>query len=142
MSYRNESLEQLVIDFLSKVDKATSLLEEKFGTPYILGLWRTNKIDQCGTVVGDITYELHGVGCAVYLPEVCIDFDYGPEGRTDGFDIWRLYVFACELPLKYKKYTNKKTLEAEFKEYIALGKFEKMSLDKLYFLKNCDDSES
>lgn len=127
MNYRNESLEQLIFDFLLMVDKATSLFEEKFGTPCILRLWRSNKIERCGTVAGDITYELHGVGCAVYFPDLCIDFDYGPDGRTDGFDVWRLYIFACELPLKYKKYTDKAVLENEFKEYVTLGKIEKMS---------------
>ncbi|MHC8298847.1 DUF6896 domain-containing protein [Pseudomonas sp. ZS1P83] len=138
MNYRNESLEQLIFDFLSMVDKATSLLEEKFGTRCILRLWRTNKIERCGTVVGDVTYELHGVGCAVYFPDLCIDFDYGPEGRTDGFDVWRLYIFACELPLKYKKYTDKAVLESEFKQYVAIGKVEKMSnsTGELYFFKN------
>jgi len=83
MNYRNESLEQLIFDFLSMVDKATSLLEEKFGTRCILRLWRSNKIERCGTVVGYITYELHGFGCAVYFPDLCIDFDYGPDDRTD-----------------------------------------------------------
>jgi hypothetical protein len=88
-------------------------------------------------VAGVITYELHGVGCAVYFPDLCIDFDYGPDDRTDGFDVWRLYIFACELPLKYKKYTDKGVLENEFKEYVTLGKVEKISssTDELYFLR-------
>jgi hypothetical protein len=137
MNRRNDSLEQLVSDFLSMVDKATELLREKFGTKCILRLWRSNEIERCGTITGDITYELHGVGCAVYFPELCIDFDYGPEGRTDGFDVWRLYIFACESPQKYKKYTDKNVLKAEFEEYLNLGSFEKMSDSPggLYFFK-------
>ncbi|UVL42179.1 hypothetical protein LOY55_08730 [Pseudomonas sp. B21-040] len=121
MSHRNDSLEQLVSDFLSMVDKATDLLEEKFGTRCILRLWRANKIEQCGVIVGDITYELHAVGCAVYFPDLCIDFDYGPEGRTDCFDALRLYMFACESPEKFKKYTDKKQIKAEFEEYLTMG---------------------
>jgi hypothetical protein len=137
MNYRNEILEQLIFDFLSMVDKATSLLEEKFGTRCILRLWRSNKIERCGTVVGDITYELHGVGCSVYFPDLCINFDYGPDGRTDGLDVWRLYIFACELPLEYKKYTDKAVFENEFNEYVTLVKVEKMSspTGELYFLR-------
>src|SRR5471030_2553125 len=111
MSYKNELLEKLIVDFLSKVEKAAVLLQEKFGTRCILRLWHSKKIEQCGTISDNITYELHGVGCAVYLPEACIDFDYGPNGRTDGFDVWRLYLLACELPLNTKntltfKYLN------------------------------------
>ena len=127
MNKQNNNLEELILDFLSKVETATSLLERKFGTRCILKLWRSNQIERCGTITGNITYELHGVGCAVYLPEACIDFDYGTDGRTDGFDVWRLYLLACELPSQYKKYTDKKVLKAEFDEYIAIGKLEKMS---------------
>jgi hypothetical protein len=123
MSHRNDSLEQLLSDFLSMVDKATDLFEEKFGTRCILRLWRANKIEQYGVIVGDITYELHGVGCAAYFPDLCIDFDYGPEERTDCFDVWRLYMFACESPEKYKKYTEKKQIKAEFEEYLTMGEF-------------------
>ncbi|WP_419711299.1 DUF6896 domain-containing protein [Pseudomonas sp. NFX224] len=129
MSIKTNNLEQLILEFLSKVERATTLLEEKFGMRCILGLWRSNKIERCGTITGNITYELHGVGCAVYLPEACIDFDYGTDGRTDGFDVWRLYLLACELPSQYKKYTDKKVLKSEFDEYIAMGKLEKMSPD-------------
>ncbi|MCS3839753.1 hypothetical protein HNR03_004367 [Pseudomonas sp. JAI111] len=127
MNCSNESLDQLIFDYLFMVDKATALLEEKFGSRCILRLWRTNKIERCGTIIGDITYELHGVGCAVYFPDLCVDFDYGPDGRTDGFDVWRLYIFACELPTKYKKYADKKVLETDFNGYLTLGKFERMS---------------
>ncbi|WP_422396258.1 DUF6896 domain-containing protein [Pseudomonas trivialis] len=62
------------------------------------------------------------MGCSVYLPEVCVDFDYGPDGRLDGFDLWRLYMYACELPKKYKKYNDKDLLEREFNTYLIKGK--------------------
>ncbi|QJI41403.1 hypothetical protein HKK52_10905 [Pseudomonas sp. ADAK2] len=136
MSYRNELLEQLIIDFLSKVDKATELFEKKFGTRSILRLWRTKKIERCGTVMDNITYELHGVGCVVHLPEASIDFDYGPDGRIDGFDVWRLYLLACELPHQYEKYTDQQILKYDFEKYIEIGKLEKISpLDGLYVIK-------
>lgn len=44
------------------------------------------KIPQRGFVTDGVTYELHGVGCSVYLSEICVDFDYGPDERVDGFD--------------------------------------------------------
>jgi hypothetical protein len=136
MSQKKELLEHLIVDFLSKVEKAAALLEAKFGTRCILRLWHTKKIERCGTIIGSVTYELHGVGCAVYLPEACIDFDYGPEGRTDGFDIWRLYLLACELPKQYEKYTDIKLLRADFEEYIKQEKLEKISpSDSLYVIK-------
>ncbi|WP_416364935.1 DUF6896 domain-containing protein [Pseudomonas sp. NFX183] len=130
------TLENLIAEYLEHVKKATDLLECSFGTKNILRLWRTNKIPRCGKVNGDVTYELHGIGCCVYLSEICIDFDYGPDGRVDGFDAWRLYMYACELPCKYKKYTDKESLEREFNEYLKKGKAKKIegSTSNLYFI--------
>ncbi|WP_371914380.1 hypothetical protein [Pseudomonas sp. NFR09] len=33
-------------------------------------------------------------GCCVYLSNLYIDFDCGPDDRVDSFDLWRLYVYA------------------------------------------------
>jgi hypothetical protein len=121
-----ENLAELARDFLSSVDEATFLLEEKFGTRCILRLWGSGKIKRCGVVKGNVTYELHGVGCAVKLPHVLVDFDYGPDGRIDGFDAWRLFIYASELPEKYPKYQSKEVLNLEFEEHVASGRFEPM----------------
>ncbi len=133
---KTQTLEDLIAEYLAHVKKATDLLEHSFGTKNILRLWRSKKIPQRGSVTGDITYELHGIGCRVYLPEACIDFDYGPDERVDGFDIWRLYIYACELPRRYKKYANKESLEHDFNEYLKLGKAKKIegSTSNLYFI--------
>ncbi|WP_428839041.1 DUF6896 domain-containing protein [Pseudomonas trivialis] len=53
---------------------------------------------------------------------MCVDFDYGPDGRLDGFDLWRLYMYACELPKKYKKYNDKDLLEREFNTCLIKGR--------------------
>ncbi len=129
-------VEDLISEYLTQVKTATDLLERSFGTKNILGLWRTKKISQRGSVSGDVTYELHGVGCRVYISEICIDFDYGPEGRVDGFDLWRLFIYACERPDKYDKYTNKEFLENDFNEYLKLGKAKKIpgGMSSLYFI--------
>ncbi len=133
---KNQTLENLIIEYLAQVKKATDLLELSFGTKNILRLWRSNKIPQKGAVTDDVTYELHGIGCCVYLSGVCIDFDYGPDERVDGFDPWRLYMYACEVPRRYKKYTNKESLEQEFSEYLKAGKAKKISgpMSNLYFI--------
>lgn len=132
---RAQNIENLISEYLAHVKEATDLLEQSFGTKDILKLWRSKKIPQRGIVTGNITYELHGIGCRVYLSKICVDFDYGPNERVDGFDSWRLYTYACELPRKYKKYTNKEFLEHDFNEYLKLGKAKKIpdSMSNLYF---------
>ena len=136
MSNNNDkSLEDLIKDFLSKVEKGTTLLQKKFGTKNILRLWRSGQIERCGGINDSVEYKLHGVGCAIHFPTELVDFDYGPNNRIDGFDVWRIYMYATDRPEEYKKYTDRNFLESEFKSYIASGRIEKMSpSDDLYVL--------
>jgi hypothetical protein len=68
---------------------------------------------------------LHGIGCRINLSTGSVDFNYGPNGEINGFDVWRLYNFARERPSKYKKYCDKKNIEKELEEYISLKKNKK-----------------
>ncbi len=131
-----QTLENLIAEYLAHVKKATGLLEQSFGTKNILRLWHSKQIPRRGAVTQDVTYELHGIGCSVFLSEICVDFDYGPDERVDGFDAWRLYMYACEVPSRYEKYTVKKFLEREFSEYLKKGKAQKItgSMSDLYFM--------
>lgn len=133
---KKHNLETLIHEYLTQVEKATILLEQTFGTKNILQLWRSKEIPQRGRITDNISYELHGIGCRVDFSGVCIDFDYGPNERVDGFDPWRLYIYACEVPHRYKKYTNQNTLKLEFNNYVAQGKAQKItdSMSTLYFL--------
>ena len=131
------TIEDLIKDFLSKVEKGTTLLQEKFGTRNILRLWRSGQIERCGEIIDGVEYELHGIGCAIHFPAESVDFDYGSNNRIDGFDEWRLYMYATDRPVKYKKYTDMKFLESEFKTYMDSGRIEKMSAsDDLYVFIN------
>jgi len=135
MKTADKNHEDLITDFLSKVEIGTELLQKKFGTRNILRLWRSKQIERCGEITDEIQYELHGVGCAIHFPSESVDFDYGSNSRIDGFDVWRLYIYALDRPLTYEKYCDKKTLEKEFKELIYLNRIEKMSInDNLYVL--------
>lgn len=139
MKTDDKNLEDLIIDFLSKVESGTELLQKKFGVRNILRLWRSKQIERCGEINNNTQYELHGVGCAIHFPSESVDFDYGSGGRIDGFDVWRLYIYATDRPEQYKKFTDKKTLEDEFTNYISLNKIKKMSInDNLYVLVRTD----
>lgn len=45
-----------------------------------------------------IRYSFHGMRCCVEYGSVVVDFDFGPNGRFDGFDAWRLHLFAESFP--------------------------------------------
>jgi hypothetical protein len=135
MSEQSETLEILINDFISMVESSTLVFEKKFGTRDIRRLWRTEAIKRCGRVTRGVKYELHGIGCRINLSTGSVDFDYGPNGEINGFDVWRLYNFARERPSKYKKYCDKKNIEKELEEYINLKKIKKLSaISNLYVL--------
>jgi len=135
MSEQSETLEILINDFIAMVESSTLVFERKFGTRDIRRLWRTKAIKRCGRVTRGVKYELHGIGCRINLSTGSVDFNYGPNGEINGFDVWRLYNFARERPSKYKKYCDKKNIEKELEEYINLKKIKKLSaISNLYVL--------
>ncbi|QXI24492.1 MULTISPECIES: DUF6896 domain-containing protein [Pseudomonas] len=135
MSEQSETLEILINDFIAMVESSTLVFERKFGTRDIRRLWRTKAIKRCGRVTRGVKYELHGIGCRINLSTGSVDFNYGPNGEINGFDVWRLYNFARERPSKYKKYCDKKIIEKELEEYINLKKIKKLSaISNLYVL--------
>ncbi|MCV2220511.1 DUF6896 domain-containing protein [Pseudomonas mercuritolerans] len=135
MSEQSETLEILINDFIAMVESSTLVFEKKFGTRDIRRLWRTKAIKRCGRVTRGVKYELHGIGCRINLSTGSVDFNYGPNGEINGFDVWRLYNFARERPSKYKKYCDKKIIEKELEEYINLKKIKKLSaISNLYVL--------
>lgn len=133
----DQTLDALINDFIAMVETSTLIFEEKFGTRDIRRLWYTKAIKRRGRVTRGVKYELHGIGCRINLSTGTVDFDYGPNGEINGFDICRLYFFACERPSKYRKYCDKKIIEKEFAEYIDLKKIKKISLiSNLYIWTN------
>lgn len=50
--------------------------------------------------------------------------------------LWRLFIYACEVPEKYNKYTNQECLAFDFNEYLKLGKVKKIpgTMSNLYFI--------
>jgi len=60
----------------------------------------------------EVSYRFHGIGCCVEFAEAVVDFDFGPGGRIDGFDAWRLAIFARSVPL-HPGFADDKPLDIE-----------------------------
>jgi len=81
--------------FQADVRNAISLFEEHLGISEPMD-WRSHGLEQTGTIDegGQHFYAFHGIGCCVHLSsDRVIDWDFGHEGRIDGFDLWRLERF-------------------------------------------------
>lgn len=62
-------------------------------------------------------YLKHGAGCTVYFQDGEIDFDFGRHGEINGFDPWRLFIFArknCRYMVLKVRMTLKSALMWQF----------------------------
>ena len=72
-----------------------SLLKDNFDVQgeKLLRLWKLNLIPKEGSIANEIKYNFHGGGCYFEFENGTIDIDFGPDGRCDGVDPYKLYDF-------------------------------------------------
>ncbi|HZF51497.1 MAG TPA: hypothetical protein VE093_22730, partial [Polyangiaceae bacterium] len=71
-----------------------------------------------------ISFSFHGVGCRATVDGVEVDFDFGPDGRTDGFEAWRLWYFAQQNPQKYPQFQRLEDVQAALERLALSGEIE------------------
>jgi hypothetical protein len=117
----NKRLAQLISDYQISVSTALRLLQKSGIVLPISGRdWAEADIPACGELEGGIAYYKHGYGCAVSLPAGEIDFDFGDRGEIDGFDLWRLNLFAGSKFTEYG-FDTKAALEESFNAAVKTG---------------------
>lgn len=107
---------KLINEYLGSVEQGMKLFDGEIGRRDVLFAWHKGQLAQTGYLPGDVEYELHGVGCFFSFPDFDVDFDFGPGGRSDGFDLWRLGKYVRQFPDKYPSLLNKGSLEMAFEE--------------------------
>ena len=100
----DDRLRLLIDDYKAAVVRAVSALEATgIARPSTTIEWTTQDVPGRGPLAGGGEYVIHGFGCAVKLPGISVDFDFGDDGQIDGFDWYRLSAFAgSRLPRRYK----------------------------------------
>jgi hypothetical protein len=92
------ALHTVIRAFQADVQRALALFREHRGLDDIHS-WRRHGLIRTGHLTRAHHYAFHGLGCRVHLgPDLHIDWDFGHEGRMDGFDLWRLRDFLDERP--------------------------------------------
>ena len=101
----------MIDDYLADVAIGAALFEKKIDDKHPLEAWRNKDIPQKGDLSEKVKYEFHGIGCLLVFPEYDVDFDFGPDKRIDGFDLWRLSQYVSSRIKKYTEYKNIKILK-------------------------------
>lgn len=87
---------QIIKDYLALTCEYVAQLRQESGQQNLLRGVVTKAVPRKGTLGKDkkVKFAFHGGGCCIAAAEFVLDFDFGPNERTDGFDAWRLYHFA------------------------------------------------
>lgn len=114
-------LARLIADYLEAVEAAVALLGASgIERPASNIAWAKHRLPSAGELPSGIPYLKHGYGCTVQLPEGTVEFDFGPRGEINGFDDWRLVVFAGERLGEYG-FAGEEELTSVFRRHVALG---------------------
>lgn len=110
---------ELIQDYISCGKYVCGLLKEILrDTENIIGAYRTQGIPKEGYLEGGVYYNFHGVGCYFEIPNAHIDIDFGPNGRFDGFDLYRLKDFYYSMNKSEPKLTED-DLKVGFDELVS-----------------------
>lgn len=120
----NQTL-NLINEYLNDIRIFMKYFKEKYHIEDILRAWHDGDIPQSSHITDTVEYELHGIGCYIFFPDREINFDFGPESRSDGFDLWRLKGYLNQRP-DIARYLSKEELEIAFDNLIKEGVIKKI----------------
>lgn len=86
---------QLIADYQRAARAAVVGLKRQSAAANLLSAWKSGKLPRTGRLKQPRgRYSFHGAGCRFEISGRNIDVDFGPSGRHDGFDSWRLQQYA------------------------------------------------
>ena len=93
----------MIHDYQDAVRRAVEHLEATgIPRPKSTTDWISYDAPGTGELADGGKYFIHGFGCAVNTPQICVDFDFGEQGEIDGIDFHRMEHFARNhLQLQY-----------------------------------------
>jgi hypothetical protein len=136
-----ERLVKLIHEYQTKILEAATLFQKYKGIELSsLMYWKQAGLLREGFIDPEhsIEYSFHGIGCRVSLLSGEVDWDFGHDGRLDGFDAWRLWRFAADGTDNFPEFKHKEALDDVFREAITHGIIHapfKHLQDELYYLR-------
>lgn len=118
---QNSRLVQVIDSYLSEIESAVKLMKDLLSYDDLLNAWLNRKVAKEGQLTPKLSYKFHGVGCLLIFDKYDINFDFGPNGRCNGFDEWRLNDYISQKLADYPEYQNPSKLKEDFNELVAAG---------------------
>lgn len=84
----------LIERYLETVERLSTALAAAYQVDSLLVARKSKKIPRLGDFGSCGEFSFHGIGCRIDDGNTSADFDFYGDGRTDGFDAWRLRGFV------------------------------------------------
>jgi hypothetical protein len=126
----------LVERYLDAVATLSRQLAESYGVDDLFAARNEKAMPREGSFGEGGEYQFHGSGCTIDDGSMSVNFNFFDNGRVDGFDAWRLHIFAEDngVASDLSIDTSRKSLEAAIKNLVAAGRAIAVS-GNLYILK-------
>jgi hypothetical protein len=113
---------ELIRVFQAATSRGLALFLERAALPHPFD-WRAAGLPRTGTLAGEppIEYAFHGIGLRLRLGAEELDFDFGFDGRTGGFNEYWLGEFASQRPAEFPQFQDRATLRAVLAAARAAG---------------------
>jgi hypothetical protein len=124
MNIDEKQLFRLIKRYITCANYLCNVLKDEFqiNDESLLDAYRQKKIKKEGKLLDfNITFSFHGGGCYFEFEGGTIDIDFGPNGRCDGFDSFRLFDFVETNKLLESKVFDPYILEQELKKLYEEG---------------------
>lgn len=117
------SLLKLISEYQLHVLGFVQAFRRRYGVEDILRAWRAGEVPQRGTLDDrhETRFTFHGCGCRCESDRATVDFDLGPDGRHDGFDGWRLWLFAQSVPDEHPQFQRHEVVESVLGDLVTDG---------------------
>lgn len=130
----NPIIEHVIHNYLGSIAVATQLLvANQILLPTSDKEWCKIKLTTLYHDSQKVVYRKHGYGLEVRINDLIIDFDFGINGQTTGFDLWRLTSYIEQNSINISPLTINE-FELLFNEAVASGHI--IKFDRLFYLKN------
>src|SRR5207248_3183041 len=87
---------QLIANYQQATRVAVAGLQKQSGKRNLLRAWHESAVPRAGKLDHPKgRYQFHGGGCRFEVAGRTIEVDFGPSGRFDGFDTYRLEQYAA-----------------------------------------------
>ncbi|MCP4351010.1 MAG: hypothetical protein GY795_36550 [Desulfobacterales bacterium] len=129
---------ELVKEYQNSVNESVRLFSLYLGIDNP-GKWYEKGLTRTGSFGPDkiFSYYFHGIGCEFNFGKYTVDYDFGYGGRFDGFDEWRLWLYANYGTDRFNEFRNKEFLKSCFEKAIyddLIKNYFQQFNDNLYYL--------